>query len=313
MKAKLALLLAALLLAAPSTANATSLNAVHTPLPRFIIKDVTNPADYNGGLLNASFADGILMIDYDKEAAEKTAQLVFHIAAEDGASMIPPGQYANLLDLAPNGLLDPAQEGAKIVNSTELTIRVDPTVKSLTMRLDTANRLHVSKRIPILWRDLEAGPIISASLWPSGSAAMGVGQKLQLTVLPAGNYTDMRYTMETAMHGTTLAVSKSGEIMAFEEGEATILLRNSVGMLLDSIDITVQREHVEHVPPEEPVYPRYRVVVPSMNVYMQNDTESDVIGVLRMNQIVSVFDERDGWLLLSYGAWVSSRYLVSVK
>lgn len=309
MKAKLALLFAALfVLAAPISALSAE---TATPTTRFIIKDITNPKGQNGGLLNAAYTDGILLIDYN-EAETKEAELVFELAMEDGTRVIRNGTVATIMDMSTGDLLDPAQEGMQIGNTATLAIQIDPSIRGLTLYLDTENGLYESKRVPVLWRETEVGPPISAQVWPGTDITIGVGQQIDLDVSLIGSFTDTRCSL--GIVGYDDIVTLTGKtIHGMEEGTAIVTVLNGAGSLLLSVNVTVQKDAVEYGQPEQVEYPQYRVAVPSVKVYSLDSTQSEYMGALRMNQTVSVFADDGDWLLLCNNTWVESKYLIPLN
>lgn len=305
MKRMLTILLAALLLTIPAAAHASEASTVERPVA-IILENIENPDGQNGGLLYATFSDNLLLIDYD-EKESKDCTLVFTIATVDGTQVLR-GQ-GKLIDVGDSGLIDPSQEGALIGNVAELPIRIDPSVKFVSLRIRSDDGLFETRRIPVLWRKSQAGAPLRANVWPDGPVTIGIGQTVDVEATFLGNAIDRRYSLGLAGYDDTV-VLLGRSIRGMEVGETTVMIRNGDGTVIASIPVTVQQAATALDAPAAAELPRYRVVVPSVNVYADTGEEQGRIGVLRLNQIVSVFSAEREWLLLSNGAFVRAKYLV---
>ncbi len=306
MKKAIAFFAAVCLFAFPVGAAASS--AADKPVKTLRVL-VGNPEGGNDGRLNATYADGILLIDCDQALTGK-AKLAFTFVTESGEPIPAKGNLAYLRDVDPDGLLDPSQTDLKLSGPQDLDILIDPAILALNIAIETEDAIYESPRISVLWRQVQAGPAMVAEIWPGTSLKLGVGQEISMDVRMPGPYTDKRVSLKPVGFDRFYAI-EGMKVKGLSEGKQGLEVVNGIGVTIAQVEVTVQKDNAAIPTPPVPDALAYRVLVPSANVYAAPGDELR-IGTLRQFQPVHVLKTEGDWSQLDTGVWLLSETIVPV-
>ena len=276
-------------------------------------------------------ANGVIYIDYDSRVIQPGSLLsnVSFTFYDSNGYRLPRNGSASLRSVTPNTsdtFLQTSSYTGSFSSELLASIHFRPSVSRVSFEINADGRVYKTENFHVVWRNSlnSAGSIGTGglSITPSRAPTIGVGQEYTFSiysnnVVNTGNY----FTLEVVGNPgiVTTATGKYLTIRGQSVGQTWLQVKNSAGVVLDSISVNVNYATVVPpiavLPPTGSGYGTYSVTAQSLNVRSGPGTGFPSIGNLRYGMQVTVNSMANGWANIvwsSGSAYVSQAFLASV-